>query len=333
MTAQAITVGSRRFRADRAADWAALEALLDRAEKKSLRSLGDDDLVALPVLYRATLSSLSVARATSLDADLIAYLESLSARAYFFVYGVRESGLARLRRFLRVDWPAATRALLGETLVSLALLVAGTIIGVVLVTRDPSWYGAFVPMELAAGRDPAATTASLRATLYGGDGQPLALLASFLLTNNARVAIVAFALGFAAGVPTALLMLSTGCMLGAFLALFASHGLLVPLIGWLMIHGTTELFAVVLAGAAGFHIARAVIFPGAQTRIAALQIAGRRAATVMVGVGAMLFVAAALEGFARQLIRDDLLRFGVAATMLLAWMAFFYLPRPAASND
>ena len=49
----------------------------------------DEELLAIPVLYRATLSSLSVARATSLDHSLIDYLESLSTRAYFFVYGAR----------------------------------------------------------------------------------------------------------------------------------------------------------------------------------------------------------------------------------------------------
>ena len=318
---------SNRFRAEREADWAALETLLDQADRKSLRGLSDDDLIALPRLYRTTLSALSVARATSLDADLIAYLESLSARAYFFVYGVRESAWTRLRRFVRHQWPASVRALLPETLVSLLLLVAGTVIGAILVARDPSWYASFVPAQLAAGRDPDATTAALRATLYGGGDGALAVLASFLFTNNARVAIIAFALGFVAGLPTAMLMLGTGCMLGAFLALFAGHGLLLPLLGWLMIHGTTELFAVVIAGAAGFHIGRAILFPGALSRAAALQTTGRRAAGAMIGVGIMLFVAALLEGFARQLITDDGARFAFAAIMLSAWLAYFYLPR------
>jgi len=324
-----IVVGSRRFRADREADWAALETLLDRVERKGLRGLSDDDLAALPRLYRGTVSSLSVARATSLDADLVAYLESLASRAYFFVYGVRGSFAGRAARFLRYDLPAAVRGLGRETAIAFALLAIGTIAGFILVQRDPGWYGAFVPSGLAQGRNPDATTTSLRATLGGGGQQPLALLASFLFTNNARVAIGAFALGFAAGLPTALLMLSTGCMLGAIVALFGGRGLGLELGGWLMIHGTTELFAVVLAGAAGFRIGRAVIFPGTATRVAAAQAAGRQAATVMIGVGAMLLVAALLEGFARQLIADAGARYAVAATVLLLWLGYFYLPRAA----
>jgi uncharacterized membrane protein SpoIIM required for sporulation len=322
-----LVVGSRRFRADREAEWAALEALLDRADKGSLRKLSDDDLVALPRLYRAAASSLSVARATSLDADLVAYLEALSARAYFLVYGVRGGLGTRAARFVLRDLPAAARGLAVETWVAFALLVLGTAIGFVLVGRDPGWYASFVPEGLAHGRNPEATTASLRATLSGGDDQPLALLAGFLFTNNARVAIGAFALGFAAGVPTALLLLSTGTMLGAIVALFGGRGLGVDLGGWLMIHGTTELFAVVLAGAAGLRIGRAVIFPGTLTRIAAAQAAGRQAATVMIGVAAMLFVAGLLEGFARQLVTATVARYAIAGAMLVLWLGYFYLPR------
>ena len=57
------------------------------------------------MLYRAALSSLSVARATSLDQALIDYLEALCARAYFFVYGARTTLGGRIARFFRHDWP------------------------------------------------------------------------------------------------------------------------------------------------------------------------------------------------------------------------------------
>src|SRR3546814_1667641 len=47
--------------------------------------------------------------------------------------------------------------------------------------------------------------------------------------------------------------------------------------GWLLIHGTTELFAIVLAGAAGFRIGMAVAFPGRLSRIDSAVAAGRGA--------------------------------------------------------
>jgi uncharacterized membrane protein SpoIIM required for sporulation len=92
-----------------------------------------------------------------------------------------------------------------------------------------------------------------------------------------------------------------------------------------MIHGTTELSAIILAGAAGLHIGRAVAFPGVRTRAAAAGEAGRRGALVMIGVVIMLLVAGLLEGFARQLIVADLARYAIAAVMLAFWIVYFGL--------
>ncbi|TFI59241.1 stage II sporulation protein M [Sphingomonas parva] len=322
------TQSFRGLRAEREAEWRRLDDLLSTCEKRSPRSLSDEDLLALPVLYRGALSSLSVARETSLDLELVTYLETLCARAYFFLYGVRTTPAARLRQFFTRDWPAAMRGLARETLIALAILVIGTIGGYFLVTSQPEFYNAFVPEELASGRDFNASREALAEGLYsgaGGDG--LAVFATVLFTHNSRVAIFCFALGFAFGAPTVLLLLYHGGMLGAFLALYGSHGLTFELGGWLIIHGSTELFAIVLAGAAGLRIGWSVVFPGALPRLAAASRSGRETATAMVGVVLMLLVAGLLEGLGRQLIRDDLVRYAIGMTMLILWCAYYYLPR------
>jgi len=321
---------SHRFRSEREADWRRLETLLSRVEKGGARKLKRDELLEMPVLYRQALSSLSMARAISLDQGLIAYLESLCTRAYFFVYGTRSRPLERLAGFFLHEWPRAVQALWRETAVSALLMAGGTVGAFSLVSRDPDWFYGFIPQALAAGRDPTASTQALRDTLYAKltGHEALSGLAAFLFTHNAQIAIFAFALGFALCLPTAGLMVFNGCMLGAFLALFASHGLALPAAGWLMIHGVTELFAVTLAGAAGFSIGWAVAFPGERTRIDAAAEAGRRGATLMAGVVVMLFVAGLLEGFARQLIQNDLVRLSIAGGSAVAWGLYFYLPRP-----
>lgn len=323
-----LVLKSQRFRAEREADWRRLETLLAKAEGGSAARLTRQELLELPVLYRSALSSLSVARSISLDQGLIDYLESLSTRAYFFVYGARSTLLARVGRFFSHDWPAAARGLWRETLVSLVITVLGVVVAVLLVNGDPDWFYAFVPGELAGGRDPSASTALLRSTLYD-DHDGRSVFATFLFTHNAQVALFAFALGFALCLPTAALMIYNGLMLGAFLALFASHGLGIEAGGWLMIHGATELFAIVLAGAAGFTIGWAVVFPGEQSRMSSASAAGRRAATVMVGVVVMLFVAGLLEGIGRQAIQSDAVRYAIAVASLAIWLAYFYLPRKA----
>jgi uncharacterized membrane protein SpoIIM required for sporulation len=280
------------------------------------------------VLYRATLSALSVARETTLDKALLDYLEGLCTRAYFVVYGARPRLSRRLTQFFSTDWPAAARALWRETAIGGLLFALGAVIAVWLYGRDPDWFYAFIPGGMAQGRDPSATTDALRKVLYdGGPHDLLAIFATFLFTHNAQIAIFAFALGFAFGAPTALLLVTNGCGLGAMVALYAAHGLGFQLGGWLAIHGVTEIFATCLAGAAGFHIGWTLAFPGAQTRPEAMAAAGRRAATLMAGVVLMLAVAGALEGIGRQLVTNDLARYGVALTSAVVWGYYLYVPR------
>lgn len=320
---------SQRFRQAREEDWRRLERLMDKAEKGSASKLTDAEILAVPVLYRSTLSALSVARETSLDQGLIDYLETLSARAYFFVYGSRATIQDRLVAFFRIDWPAAVRGLWRETLISAALMLLGALVGAWLVMHEPEWFYAFVPTDLSGGRDPAASTETLRATLDGAeDAQGLSAFAAYLFTHNAQVALLAFALGFALCLPTGLLILYNGATLGAFVALFASRGLGFELGGWLLIHGVTELFAVILAGAAGLRIGWAVAFPGQRRRMDAAVEAGRTAAIAMGGVVVMLMFAGLLEGFGRQLIVDTGLRYAVAAATAVLWGLYFYAPRP-----
>ncbi len=318
---------SGRFRAEREDEWRRLEAIVDRAERKGVKALADDDLLALPILYRGALSSLSVARETVLDLELITYLESLCARAYFFVYGVRSTAGKRLRSFFIRDWPTAVQGVWRETLVSFALIFAGVLTGYLLVINDPAWYDVIMPESMAQGRDFRADPSTLRNMLYdGGDGW-LGLFATFLFTHNSQVSVLCFALGFAFAVPTALLLVHNGTTLGAILALYADRGLGLEMAGWLMIHGTTEFFAIILAGASGIRIGWSVVFPGDETRLDAAARAGRTAAVVMGGVVVMLLLAGLLEGFGRQLITDDLARYAIGLFALAGWLTYFYLPR------
>jgi uncharacterized membrane protein SpoIIM required for sporulation len=272
-----------------------------------------------------------VARAISLDQNVVAYLESLCTRAYFCVYGTRTTIFERIAAFFAVAWPAAVRKLWVETLASAALMALGAVVAFVLTRQSPDWFYSFVPMGLSEGRGPAASTKELRETLFsGGPTQGLAFFSTFLFTHNAQISIFAFALGFACCLPTAFLMAYNGMALGAFYSLFSSRGLGFEFGGWVLIHGVTELFAITLAGAAGFHIGWALAFPGRRSRVAALTDAGRTAATVMAGVVVMLTCAGMLEGFARQLITFTPVRYAIAAASLLIWLTYFYWPRRAA---
>ena len=226
------------------------------------------------------------------------------------------------------------RALGLDLLIALALMVAGTVVGWLLVASDPDWYFALMPGGLADTRVPGASRAVLLGTLFGQQNETgLGVFAAALFSNNAQVSILAFALGFAFGLPTVLLLIQNTALLGALLWLYHGQGLTLELVGWLSVHGTTELFAILLAGAAGIHIGRAMAFPGEAAVLDAAAAAGRRSAPVMIGVVLMLIAAGLLEGFARQLIDNTAGRLSVGGFMLVLWTGYFFVWRGNSASN
>ena len=320
---------SYRFREEREASWHKLDQIINRAERRGVNALSDEDMIALPRLYRQAVSSLTLARSISLDQNVISYLETLCAKSYLFVYGTRSNFTQRIAHFFAHDWPNAVRAAWKPTLLSAGCLFGGALLAFILCMIDMDWFWTF-NASIIGERTPDATTAYLESTLYSDETDAGGMLSAFsaqLFSNNSGVALFAFALGFMFGVPTAILIAYNGVLLGAFYALFWSRGLGYELTGWLFIHGVTELFAIILAGAAGFMIGGSVAFPGQKSRMASAQTAGRSAATIAIGAVIMLFFAALLEGFGRQLINNDEVRYLIAITTFVLWMSYFYLPR------
>lgn len=321
---------SDRFRLAREGEWKRLETILGCIEKGGLRRIADDDLIALPALYRTAVSSLAVARETSLDAATLAYLEALVQRAWFQVYGPRQGFVHWLHEFIFGGWSRAVRALWLDIGIALFVMVAGTVVGWLLVARDEAWFYRLFPGNMGDPRQPGASREALLESLGHTEGAAgLAGFAAQLFSNNSGVCILAFALGFAFGIPSLLLLVHNMALLGVLLWLFHGQGLVLELAAWLSVHGTTELFGILLAGAAGLHIGRAMAFPGKLAVLDSAAAAGRRAAVVMVGVVIMMMVAALLEAFPRQLVEDTASRFVIGGTMLAFWLAYFTLYRPA----
>ena len=330
------TLKSSQFRKEREASWRELDGLVARMEQKSTVALEPSELMRLPTLYRAALSSLSVARAISLDRSLLGYLENLANRAYFQIYGPRASMGEVLVGFFADSWPAAVRALGRPILLSILVTIVSALAGFWLTSADVEWYYILMPEGLASGRSPASATEALRSALYDGadaGGGSLTAFSSYLFVHNAQIALLCFALGIALGVPTLLLLISNGLTLGSFFALYASRGLGFELGGWLIIHGGTELLAVALCGGAGLAIADGLLFPGQKTRLQSLADRGRLAGLVALGTVSMLAIAGILEGIGRQVITDDLTRYAIGIAMLALWSLYFLSGRRDAPQE
>lgn len=315
---------SYEFRREREATWAELEVLVARVERQGITALAEEELRRLPLLYRGALSSLSVARAISLDKNLLTYLEGLVARAYVCVYSPRRRFVAEALAFFARRFPELVVGMRRALLVSAALLLAGTGVGLALTLLDPERFYSLVSPSMAGGRGPTSSREELAAILrQGSEGSgDLTVFASFLFTHNARIGLSCFALGFLAGIPVLLLVFVNGLSLGAMLAIHAQKGLTVDFLAWILPHGVTELFAVCLCGAAGLRVGQSLLFPGRRRRIDSVAESGREAGAVVVGAVLLFFLAALVEGYFRQLVHGALPRFAVAAATAALWALY-----------
>jgi uncharacterized membrane protein SpoIIM required for sporulation len=318
---------SFEFRREREASWRELEDLVKRVEKRGLQRLDAHELQRLPTLYRSVLSSLSVARAISLDKNVTQYLEALSSRAYFAIYCRRRFLGHTMLAFFRETFPQSLRRIRWAFLLATSVFLLGVTAGFVLTEDDPTRFYSFVDEGMAGPRGPDSSREDLMEVLYTKEDSASALtsFATFLFTHNARIGLLCFAVGFVAGVPVLLVLFANGTMLGAMWAIHAAKGLGGDFIAWVLPHGVTELLAVIICGAAGLSMGYGLVFPGRFRRLDNLAIRGRHAGSLAVGAVFLFFVAALIEGVFRQLVTDVPVRVAVIAATLALWVAYFTL--------
>ena len=326
----ALTLKSAEFRKEREQSWRELELLLARAGRRGVTALTPDELERLPLLYRAALSSLSVARAIALDRHLLLYLEDLALRAYLVVYGPRSRLAEACGSFFRRGFPAAVQAARWHILLALLALLSGTVAGFLLTVGDEAWFSALAPAGLAAERGPSSTRAELLNheidAPWPGFVNSFLVLANFLFQHNTAIGILCFSLGIFAAVPTLLLTIYQGLIFGAFIALHYDRGLAWDFLGWVSIHGVTEFGAVILCSAGGLLVAEKALFPGRYSRLESLARSSGTASRLAVGAMLMFFVAAILEGGFRQLVQSTPLRLGIGLGVGALWLLYFCRP-------
>jgi uncharacterized membrane protein SpoIIM required for sporulation len=122
-------------------------------------------------------------------------------------------------------------------------------------------------------------------------------MSTMIITNNIKVAIIAFAGAVTLGAITIYIITFNGLMLGGLGALYANAGFGYDFWATVAPHGVIELTAIQIAGAAGLLIAAGVVFPGRLRRRDAIAANAKRAGTLILGVASMLVVAGTIEGF------------------------------------
>ena len=149
-----------------------------------------------------------------------------------------------------------------------------------------------------------------------------------ITVNNIRVSFLCFAAGLFTSIGTGWLLFGNGVMIGAFQTFFAQQGLLGESMLAIWLHGTLEISAVIIAGAAGIAMGNGWLFPGTYPRLTSFRLAARRGMKIVMGTVPVFVVAGFIESFlTRHTDAPDALRLGLIL-LSLAFILYYYIYLP-----
>ena len=252
-----------RFQAQARPRWSNLESLLAALESRPDRRLNPTEGEQLQELYTQTAADLNRVTHGALAPDLRQYLERLVARAYAEVYytPATRSEIWQPRRWLRIftAFPEAFRRQSRYFVLAVLITVLGSALGGLAVRYDPASVDALLPAGYLRNPDQRVHEEEKGQSRHLPSTQIEAAFSAELITHNIQVALLAAALGATFGIGTALLLFENGVLLGAVAVRYTQQGFGLFVTAWLLPHGAFEIPSILIAGQAGFYLARLLL--------------------------------------------------------------------------
>lgn len=299
--------------------WNELENLLKNNQK-----VAASDLNRLGYLYRRITSDLAVARRDYPQDRCVNYLNELASHAHSKVYQSSPFKRGSLWHFLREGFPKVIRE--NIIFVAIAFLLFGSAFA-------GAYWSALKMPELTEDLIPERIVSHIKdlgATDWNNTAaQDRNLFASQVMTNNIRVAFLAFAWGILFMVGSVYILIYNGIFIGTIGGLCHVHGVSLALWSFASPHGYIELAMIFIAGGAGMRLGYALISPTVLTRKRTLINAAKTAIQMLGGCVILLVLAGIIEGFISpaNLPNGFKIAFGAITGVLLFIYLFVLKPR------
>ena len=149
-----------------------------------------------------------------------------------------------------------------------------------------------------------------------------------LMIHNIRVSLLMFAAGIFAGIPSLYLLAQNAAMVGIFDQFFAAKGLGIQFFLVVFVHGTLELTAIIISGAAGLVLGKSFLFPGTIRRIDAFKQGAKDGVKIMIGLMPVFALAAFFEGFITRLYNDVSVLTTIITSMSVVFVVWYFVIYP-----
>lgn len=266
--------------------------------------------------FTELVNDLGYARTYYPQSKVTQYLNGLASKIYLGIYKNKREERSRLLTFWTTELPLVVRRHHKALLYSFLVFTVFALMASFSAAQDQTFVrgilgDAYVEMtesNIAKG-DPFSVYKS---------NDPLTMFFTIAL-NNIKVAFMVFLGGLFASVGTIWMLFENGMMLGSFQTFFFMKNL-----GWqsvlvVWIHGTLEISAIIIAGAAGLILGNSLLFPKTFKRIDSLKTGARDGMKLMIGLVPVFIAAAFLEGF---ITRYSTMPKPVSITILILSLAF-----------
>ncbi len=253
------------------------------------------------------------------------YLNNLASALHNQIYRNKRESVSRLLTFWTREIPQTIYEARRALLASFLIFAVSVIIGAVSQWGDDSFCRLILGDQYVDMTLRNIENGSPMAVYDGGGETEMFLGITF---NNIKVSFVVFVMGVLTSLGTGFFLLQNGVMLGSFQAFFFQQGLGFESMLAIWLHGTLEIWAIIVAGAAGITLGNGWLMPGTYGRMTSFMQGARRGLKIIVGTVPVFITAAFIEGFAtRHTEWGTLPRLAIiGSSALFILYYYFYLP-------
>ena len=280
----------------------------------------------LASLYIHLVNDLSYAQTYYPKSKTILYLNNLAAKAFQKIYKTKREDTNRFVHFWKFEVPIIVYQYRRYVFYAFAIFLSFVAIGALSAAFDDTFVRLILgdhyvnmTLENIEAGDPVAVYKS--GSNWGS--------AFGITLNNLYVGISSFIFGVFGGIGTGYYLLNNGIMLGAFQFFFYREGVFWESVRGIWIHGSMEIFAIIIEGAAGLILGASILFPKTYSRLTSFKIGMKDGVKILISTFPFTITAGFLEGYVTRYSNTmpNWLSVGIII-VTLSIISFYYLIYP-----
>ncbi|CAM3481668.1 stage II sporulation protein M [Flavobacterium chungbukense] len=277
-------------------------------------------------LYIQMMNDLSYAQTYYPKSKTVVYLNHLASQIYQKIYKTKRTDRNQIIEFFKIEVPLLVYEYRRYLYYAFALFFITVAIGVLSARYDQDFVrlimgDQYVNMSLANIRK----------------GNPMAVYGSGsnwgsfirITVNNLFVGAKCYFYGIFAGLGTFYIFLQNCIMLGSFQYFFYEHNVFWKSVRGIWIHGSMEIFAIVIETATGFILGASILFPKTFSRMNSFKIGFKNSFKIFLSTFPFTISAGFLEGFITRYSLDMPTWLSIFIILItLSIISFYYLIYP-----